>query len=207
MHHPMQNTPQHCCTGVRAAVSVGEAPAATQTREGAAARRPEARQRERHRARRSRHTRAQRVGLAAIARGLNHDDIPTGQGGRQWWPSTVRVVLLRPEPRRHKGSGRFEDDAERDEALQVVWDVEPGAEYSSGRLCRSRTRSTTRSVRRLLDAVRSASSSADPTHLLAPFQSRVETRAHAEHRAKAARRGRRSAGRCAESRNLSRAGC
>ena len=28
--------------------------------------------------------------LAEIARGLNHDGIPTGQGGRQWWPSTVR---------------------------------------------------------------------------------------------------------------------
>jgi hypothetical protein len=33
--------------------------------------------------------------LAEIARRLNHDDIPTGQGGRQWWPSTVRAVLLR----------------------------------------------------------------------------------------------------------------
>jgi Recombinase len=31
--------------------------------------------------------------LAEIARGLNRDDIPTGQGGRQWWPSTVRSVM------------------------------------------------------------------------------------------------------------------
>jgi hypothetical protein len=34
--------------------------------------------------------------LAEIARRLTHDGIPTGQGGRQWWPSTVRAVLLRP---------------------------------------------------------------------------------------------------------------
>jgi Recombinase len=33
--------------------------------------------------------------LGEIARRLNRDDIPTGQGGRQWWPSTVRAVLLR----------------------------------------------------------------------------------------------------------------
>jgi hypothetical protein len=38
---------------------------------------------------------AQGASLAEIARRLNRDDIPTGQGGRQWWPSTVRAVLLR----------------------------------------------------------------------------------------------------------------
>jgi Recombinase len=38
---------------------------------------------------------AQGASLGEIARRLNHDDIPTGQGGRQWWPSKVRVVLLR----------------------------------------------------------------------------------------------------------------
>jgi DNA invertase Pin-like site-specific DNA recombinase len=31
--------------------------------------------------------------LAAIADGLNRDQVPTAQGGRQWWPSTVRAVL------------------------------------------------------------------------------------------------------------------
>lgn len=31
--------------------------------------------------------------LAEIARRLNRDGIPTVQGGRQWWPSTVRVVI------------------------------------------------------------------------------------------------------------------
>jgi hypothetical protein len=33
--------------------------------------------------------------LAEIARRLNRDGIPTAQGGRQWWPSTVRAVLRR----------------------------------------------------------------------------------------------------------------
>ncbi len=37
--------------------------------------------------------------LADIARRLNRDGIPTAQGGRQWWPSTVRVVLRRSEIR------------------------------------------------------------------------------------------------------------
>ena len=38
--------------------------------------------------------------LGEIARRLNHDGIPTGQGGRQWWPSTVRAVLVRSESHR-----------------------------------------------------------------------------------------------------------
>jgi hypothetical protein len=33
--------------------------------------------------------------LAQIARDLNAGGVPTAQGGRQWWPSTVRVVLTR----------------------------------------------------------------------------------------------------------------
>jgi hypothetical protein len=41
---------------------------------------------------RIRRERAQGSSLADIARGLNRDGIPTGQGGRQWWPSTVRAV-------------------------------------------------------------------------------------------------------------------
>ena len=36
--------------------------------------------------------------LSEIARGLNADAVPTSQGGRQWWPSTVRAVLVRPSP-------------------------------------------------------------------------------------------------------------
>jgi Recombinase len=37
-------------------------------------------------------------GLADIARQLNDDGIPTAHGGRQWWPSTVRAVLVRSSP-------------------------------------------------------------------------------------------------------------
>jgi len=33
--------------------------------------------------------------LGEIARALNADGVPTGHGGRQWWPSTVRAVLRR----------------------------------------------------------------------------------------------------------------
>jgi hypothetical protein len=33
--------------------------------------------------------------LAGIARDLNRDAVPTGQGGHQWWSSTVRAVLSR----------------------------------------------------------------------------------------------------------------
>jgi hypothetical protein len=36
--------------------------------------------------------------LGEIARQLNADGIPTAQGGRQWWPSTLRAVLLRSSP-------------------------------------------------------------------------------------------------------------
>jgi hypothetical protein len=36
--------------------------------------------------------------LAAIARALNADAVSTSQGGRQWWPSTVRAVLVRSTP-------------------------------------------------------------------------------------------------------------
>jgi hypothetical protein len=33
--------------------------------------------------------------LAEIARALTADGVPTAHGGRRWWPSTVRAVLLR----------------------------------------------------------------------------------------------------------------
>ncbi len=33
--------------------------------------------------------------LGEIARELNADSVPTAQGGRQWWPSTVRALLDR----------------------------------------------------------------------------------------------------------------
>jgi hypothetical protein len=37
-------------------------------------------------------------GLSAIARQLNADRVPTAHGGREWWPSTVRSVLIRSSP-------------------------------------------------------------------------------------------------------------
>lgn len=46
--------------------------------------------------------------LREIARGLNADGVKTSQGGRQWWPSTVRAVLIRstpPETARASGRG------------------------------------------------------------------------------------------------------
>lgn len=36
--------------------------------------------------------------LGDIARRLNAGGVRTSQGGRQWWPSTVRAVLLRSSP-------------------------------------------------------------------------------------------------------------
>lgn len=36
--------------------------------------------------------------LADIARGLNRDQVPTAQGGREWWSSTVKTVLDRSSP-------------------------------------------------------------------------------------------------------------
>ena len=48
-------------------------------------------------------------GLAEIARALNNDGIPTAHGGRQWWPSTVRAVLV--------GSGPPREDARRAAAV------------------------------------------------------------------------------------------
>lgn len=44
---------------------------------------------------RIRHERAEGSTLAEIAYQLNRDGIATSQGGRQWWPSTVRAVLSR----------------------------------------------------------------------------------------------------------------
>jgi hypothetical protein len=37
-------------------------------------------------------------GLAEIARALNDDGVPSAHGGRQWWPSTVRDVVVRSSP-------------------------------------------------------------------------------------------------------------
>jgi DNA invertase Pin-like site-specific DNA recombinase len=49
----------------------------------------------RHAIERIRRERAAGSSLAAIANGLNADRIPTAQGGRRWYPATVRYTLNR----------------------------------------------------------------------------------------------------------------
>jgi hypothetical protein len=44
---------------------------------------------------RIREERTQGKSLRCIAQGLSADQVRTSQGGRQWWPSTVRAVLSR----------------------------------------------------------------------------------------------------------------
>jgi len=44
---------------------------------------------------RIRRERAAGASLTAIANGLNADGIPTAQGGRRWYPATVRHTLNR----------------------------------------------------------------------------------------------------------------
>jgi DNA invertase Pin-like site-specific DNA recombinase len=48
-----------------------------------------------HAIERIRRERAAGRSLAAIANGLNADRIPTAQGGRRWYPATVRYTLNR----------------------------------------------------------------------------------------------------------------
>jgi hypothetical protein len=43
--------------------------------------------------------------LGEIARRLNAEGAKTAQGGRQWWPSTVRSVVTRPDPPTSAQSG------------------------------------------------------------------------------------------------------
>ena len=45
--------------------------------------------------RRIRRERAKGKSLAAIAEGLDRDGVPTAQGGRRWYPATVRYTLRR----------------------------------------------------------------------------------------------------------------
>jgi hypothetical protein len=42
--------------------------------------------------------RARGESIGEITRKLNADGVPTAQGGRNWWPSTVRAVLVRSDP-------------------------------------------------------------------------------------------------------------
>jgi DNA invertase Pin-like site-specific DNA recombinase len=45
--------------------------------------------------------RANGLGWTAIAQALNGDGVPTAQGGRRWYPSTVRAMFI---PRRSVGN-------------------------------------------------------------------------------------------------------
>lgn len=47
-------------------------------------------------AERIRNEHAAGASLAAIARALNDESVPTAQGGTKWWPSTVRAIALAP---------------------------------------------------------------------------------------------------------------
>src|SRR5438093_11210480 len=42
--------------------------------------------------------RARGKSLGEVAEGFNTDDVPTAHGGRQWWATTVRAVLVRSDP-------------------------------------------------------------------------------------------------------------
>jgi hypothetical protein len=42
--------------------------------------------------------RAEGASLHQIGAGLNADRTPTAHGGTQWWPSTIRSALARPDP-------------------------------------------------------------------------------------------------------------
>jgi hypothetical protein len=46
---------------------------------------------------RIRRERAAGKSLAAIANGLNADRVPTAQGGRRWYPATIRYTLKRAQ--------------------------------------------------------------------------------------------------------------
>jgi DNA invertase Pin-like site-specific DNA recombinase len=47
--------------------------------------------------------RAAGLSLSAIARSLDAEGIPTGQGGRRWYASTVRAIALGPHPETAEG--------------------------------------------------------------------------------------------------------
>jgi hypothetical protein len=61
--------------------------------------------------------RAQGRSLGEIARRLNEEAVPTSQGGRQWWPSTVRAVLLRSKS---PGLGACPETASRGQFKQTA---------------------------------------------------------------------------------------
>ncbi len=80
-------------------------------------------------------------------------------------------------PRQHLLTLRcVDDDAEPDETLEVVWEIEPGARaFERSALPQPTALDDPQRFDAFLDAVRwGATSNADPRHYLAPFQSGVE---------------------------------
>lgn len=102
---------------------------------------------------------------------------------RRWVVADVQAdelpgdVLQPARPPQHLLTLRcVDDDAEPDETLQVVWEIEPGARtFERSSLPQPQALDDPRRFDAFLDAVRwGASSNADPRHYLAPFQSGVE---------------------------------
>jgi superfamily II DNA or RNA helicase len=97
-------------------------------------------------------------------------------------PGTLAPEALDPSrPAHHLVTLRsVEDDAEPDESLRVIWEVEPGARVlEDATLPRPTHFDDPTRFDAFLDAVRwGASSQADPRQLLAPFQSGVEIEAY-----------------------------
>jgi superfamily II DNA or RNA helicase len=119
---------------------------------------------------------------------MSPDDVPR-QGQlvqvreRRWVVAEVKAdelpnPALRPTARRqHLLTLRcVDDDAEPDESIQVVWELEPGARaFERSALPDPTALDDPRRFDAFLDAVRwGATSNADPRHYLAPFQSGVE---------------------------------
>jgi superfamily II DNA or RNA helicase len=95
--------------------------------------------------------------------------------------STVRDAALEPgEPQHFVTLRSIEDDAEPDETLRVIWQVEPSARVlEAGTLPHPAAFDEPGRFDAFLDAVRwGASSQADSRQLLAPFQSGVEIDAY-----------------------------
>jgi hypothetical protein len=102
---------------------------------------------------------------------------------RRWVVAEVEADELPTEalqptaPRQHLLTLRcVDDDAEPDETLRVVWEIEPGARaFERAALPNPTKLDDPKRFDAFLDAVRwGATSNADPRHYLAPFQSGVE---------------------------------
>jgi hypothetical protein len=57
--------------------------------------------------------------LGEIAQRLNGEGVPTSQGGRQWWPSTVRVVLAGPVHQSGVGAAAILAETSSETAFQL----------------------------------------------------------------------------------------